>query len=138
MYYRKLNKKILYIGNKLAKHGFSLSSIETLGPLLEQEGFELLYASDKKNQILRLLSMLTGIVQNNNLKLYNNPHTACASSRIFSLRAFHTLYNPQFARKVVADLKTRHPDVTLTMVGPETDGSLEICKRLSADVGLAG
>ncbi len=60
----KNKKKILYIGNKLAKHGFSLSSIETLGPLLEGEGYELLYSSDQKNQVLRLFAMLFSIFRN--------------------------------------------------------------------------
>ncbi len=51
-------KRILYIGNKLSKHGNTATSIETLGPLLEAEGFELRYASSKKNKIFRMLDML--------------------------------------------------------------------------------
>lgn len=49
---------ILYIGNKLSKHGLSVSNIETLGKSLEEEGFLLFYASDKKNKIFRLLEMI--------------------------------------------------------------------------------
>jgi L-malate glycosyltransferase len=48
---------ILYIGNKLLKHGFSATSIETLGPLLEKENYKLYYASSKKNKFLRFLNM---------------------------------------------------------------------------------
>ncbi|HEU4495770.1 MAG TPA: glycosyltransferase family 4 protein [Flavobacterium sp.] len=51
-------KNLLYIGNKLSKHGYSVTSIETLGPLLETAGFSLAYASEKKNKPLRLYDML--------------------------------------------------------------------------------
>jgi glycosyltransferase involved in cell wall biosynthesis len=58
--------KILYIGNKLMKHGLSATSIETLGPLLEKEGYDVSYSSDKKNQFLRLLDMLWAVFKNRN------------------------------------------------------------------------
>lgn len=51
-------KKILYIGNKLSKHGKTTTSIETLGEFLEQEGYTLYYASSKKNQLFRLIDMV--------------------------------------------------------------------------------
>lgn len=41
----------------------SVTSIETLGPLLEREGYVLFYASSKKNKILRLWDMLFKTVQ---------------------------------------------------------------------------
>lgn len=50
--------KLLYIGNNLSKHGNNTTSIETLGLLLENEGYELFYASSKKNKIFRLLDMI--------------------------------------------------------------------------------
>lgn len=50
-------KTLLYIGNKLLKHGFSATSIETLGALLEQENYKLYYSSSKKNKFLRFLDM---------------------------------------------------------------------------------
>jgi glycosyltransferase involved in cell wall biosynthesis len=53
--------KIIYIGNKLVNKGFTPTSIETLGPLLESLDFKLLYASDKKNKVVRLLDMLSKI-----------------------------------------------------------------------------
>ena len=49
--------RILYIGNKLSKHGFTPTNIETLGAFLENEGYPVFYASDKKNQLLRFLEM---------------------------------------------------------------------------------
>ncbi len=54
-------KTILYIGNQLSKHGFSVTNIETLGLQLESLGFEVNYASDKKNKTGRLLHMLWSI-----------------------------------------------------------------------------
>ncbi len=50
--------RILYIGNKLAVHGRTPTSIDTLGPLLEQEGHTLYYASNKLKQSARLRDML--------------------------------------------------------------------------------
>lgn len=49
---------ILYIGNKLAVHGRTPTSIDTLGPLLEREGHTLYYASNKLKQSARLRDML--------------------------------------------------------------------------------
>lgn len=51
-------KRILYIGNKLAKHGLNQTSIETLGPQLEKEGYTVYYASSKKRKFLRMFEMI--------------------------------------------------------------------------------
>lgn len=53
-----MKKKLLYLGNKLSKHGNTTTVIETLGASFTQEGYEVIYASEKKNQILRLLDMI--------------------------------------------------------------------------------
>lgn len=50
-------KRLLYIGNKLSKHGYTPTSIETLGAFFEKEGYQMFYASDKRNQILRFIDM---------------------------------------------------------------------------------
>jgi glycosyltransferase involved in cell wall biosynthesis len=57
-------KNLLYIGNKLSKHGVTPTTIEILGPLLEQEGFRMTYSSSKINQLQRLISMLWSVLQN--------------------------------------------------------------------------
>jgi glycosyltransferase involved in cell wall biosynthesis len=49
---------ILYIGNKLSKHGITVTSIETLGILLDREGYNVFYASSKRNKVLRLFEMI--------------------------------------------------------------------------------
>ncbi len=55
---------MLYIGNKLSRHGVTPTTIETLGPLLEFEGFNVVYSSSQKNQILRLVAMLFCVLKN--------------------------------------------------------------------------
>jgi glycosyltransferase involved in cell wall biosynthesis len=51
-------KHILYIGNKLSSSGSTVTSIETLGSFLKDEGYEVAFSSSKKNKVLRLLDML--------------------------------------------------------------------------------
>lgn len=55
---------LLYIGNKLLKHGYSATSIETLGTLLEKENYTLYYSSSKKNKFLRFLDMFFSTIYN--------------------------------------------------------------------------
>jgi glycosyltransferase involved in cell wall biosynthesis len=56
-------KKLLYIGNKLSKHGMTPTSIEILGPLLVREGFVVSYASSQKNIYFRMVRMLGAVFQ---------------------------------------------------------------------------
>lgn len=51
-------KHLLYIGNKLSNHGYTSTSIETLGAFLEDEGFNVSYASSKKNKVMRMFEMI--------------------------------------------------------------------------------
>lgn len=51
-------KSILYIGNKLQNKRSNVSTIHTLGALLESENFKVYYASSKANKVLRLLDMV--------------------------------------------------------------------------------
>ena len=51
--------------------------------------------------------------------------------KIMWLRSFHEIYNPKMALEVLKILKNTYNDAKLTMVGPEKDGSLEKCLRLS-------
>lgn len=51
-------KSILYIGNKLQNKRSNVSSIHTLGTLLESEFYNVYYASSKVNKIFRLLDMI--------------------------------------------------------------------------------
>ena len=51
-------KNLLYIGNKLSDHGYTSTSIETLGTFLEVEGYHVYYASSKKNKFFRMCEMI--------------------------------------------------------------------------------
>lgn len=51
-------KTLVYIGNKISKHGFNVSTIDTLGVLLQDEGYKVIMASSKKNILLRFFHML--------------------------------------------------------------------------------
>jgi glycosyltransferase involved in cell wall biosynthesis len=61
-----MKNNLLYIGNKLSKHGYTVTSIETLGVLLEKEGYQLVYASSKKNKAIRLFDMLWATIKHRN------------------------------------------------------------------------
>jgi L-malate glycosyltransferase len=58
--------------------------------------------------------------------------------RLVWLRAFHHIYNPQLAPRVLARLVSAHPEARLTMAGPDKgDGSLAQTRRVAADLGVA-
>lgn len=50
-------KTLVYIGNKVSKHGYNVSTIDTLGVLLCQEGYQVITASSVKNSFFRFLHM---------------------------------------------------------------------------------
>src|SRR5690606_41946312 len=51
-------KNLLYIGNHLSQQRSNISAIGIVGPKLEQEGYQVSYASSKPNKLARLLDML--------------------------------------------------------------------------------
>lgn len=55
---------IIYVGNIVSGHGKTATTIETLGKLLKDEGYEIILTSDKKNKILRMLDMLWTVYTN--------------------------------------------------------------------------
>lgn len=53
------------------------------------------------------------------------------------LRAFHEIYNPSLAPKVLKLVSEKFPDAQLTMVGPDKkDGSLERMIRVAVELGV--
>lgn len=56
--------KILYVGNKLSEHGYSVTSVETLGPLLQNMGYDVMLVSNKRNETLRMLHITWSIIMN--------------------------------------------------------------------------
>lgn len=57
-------KKLVYVGNRLLKHGLSPTTADTLPSLFRKEGYEVKAVSDKKNKIFRMFDMLRAIIQN--------------------------------------------------------------------------
>lgn len=218
--------KLLYLGNQLSKHGFNKTTIETLGLQLEQEGFTVYYASNKKSFPLRMLDMTRSVIRYRkqvtyilidtystkafwyafvcsqlarvlNIKyipilhggdlpnrLKNNPilcrmvfanaYQNVAPSgylkqafesagfknvihipnsieidkyefktrekltpKLLWVRAFASIYNPEMAVKVLQQLQEKHPSASLTMVGPDKDGSLQTTKDFADSIGVA-
>ena len=61
-----------------------------------------------------------------------------AQPQLIWLRAFHRIYNPELAIRLVHILKKEYPDIHLIMVGPDKgDGSLQNCQVLAAELGVA-
>ena len=217
--------KLLYLGNQLSKHGYNKTTIETLGLQLEQEGFGVYYASNKKSFPFRMLDMMWSVVLYrkqvsyilidtystkafwyaflcsqlarffnikyipilhggdlpNRLKknpmlcrvLFSNAYKNVAPSgylkqafekegfknviyipntieiekyefklrteltpNLLWVRAFASIYNPKMAVKVLQQLQKQYPSATLTMVGPDKDGSLQTTKDFAKSLGI--
>ena len=75
---------ILYIGNKLSKHGNTPTSVEVLGDLLN-EVFPVYQVSDKRNKLLRLADMLWSIFRQRNNILYILIDTYSTSNFYYAL-----------------------------------------------------
>ncbi|NNE32696.1 MAG: glycosyltransferase family 4 protein [Winogradskyella sp.] len=56
--------------------------------------------------------------------------------RLLWVRSFSTIYNPELAIKVLEKLKEKRFKASLTMVGPEVDGSFSEVKKLAKKKGL--
>lgn len=57
-------KKILYIGNALAHKGATVTSVETLGVFLRNEGYDITVSSSLQNKIARMLDMIKTVFLN--------------------------------------------------------------------------
>lgn len=51
--------------------------------------------------------------------------------KLLWVRAFATIYNPEMAVKVLFELQRKYPNATLTMVGPDKDGSLNTTRAFA-------
>lgn len=95
-----MRNNLLYIGNKLSKHGYNTTVIETLGSSLSNEGYKVVYASDKKNQVFRLLDMIFKTIGNSFKTDYVLIDTYSTSSFYYALlisqlcRIFRLKYIP--------------------------------------------
>ena len=55
--------------------------------------------------------------------------------RLFWMRSFHSIYNPEMALRVLARLRMKFPDATLVMAGQDK-GLLGAMKRLARELGV--
>lgn len=220
-----MKKRLLYIGNKLSKKGSTVTSIETLGNFLIEEGYNVITASSFENKVLRMLDMIWHTFKNRNKvdvvlidtystqnfqyavavskicrfykvpyipilrggnlpnriknspnsskKLFDGAKTNIAPShylleafkkegftnltyipntieienypfllrekptaKLLWVRSFAELYNPFLALEIVEESQKQQIEVSLCMVGPEKDGSLEKCKQLAEEKKL--
>ena len=56
--HNRIIKNVLYVGNLLGRHGFTPGVIETLGPLLEEEGYHVYYAGTSRKKVIRLIEII--------------------------------------------------------------------------------
>jgi glycosyltransferase involved in cell wall biosynthesis len=70
------------------------------------------------------------------ISIYPYRHRSKARPRMFWMRAFHRWYNPFMAIRVLARLKTKYEDATLTMAGQDKGIEVtvkELAKKLGVD-----
>lgn len=75
----------------------------------------------------------------NSLELgkYKFRHRDCPEPNLVWLRAFHNIYNPSLAVKVVAVLADDCPSVKLVMIGPDKkDGSFDVARNWATKLGV--
>lgn len=56
--------------------------------------------------------------------------------KLLWVRSFVKIYNPKLAIKIFSAIKSKYPEATLCMVGPEKDGSLQNCKAYAEQLNL--
>lgn len=219
-------KNLLYIGNKLSKHGLNKTTVETLGKSLEEEGYVVFSTSDKKSFLFRILDMVVTVIRLSqkvdyilidtystkafwyafvtsqlarlfNIKyipilhggnlpkrldknpflcqlLFKNSYKNVAPShyllrefeargftnviyipntieiekytykerknfqpKLLWVRAFAKIYNPVMAVLVFYEIQKKYPSATLTMVGPDKDGSLAVVQQKAEELGVS-
>lgn len=70
------------------------------------------------------------------LQSYIYSERANPSAKLIWLRAFHRIYDPTLAVRVLATVAADREDAHLTMVGPDKDGSLEDVRTEAARLGV--
>lgn len=63
-------------------------------------------------------------------------HRPSVTPTLLWVRAFAEIYNPSLALDIVQNLLKFYPHTRLVMVGPEKDGSLQVCKTRALKEGL--
>lgn len=72
------------------------------------------------------------------ISCYSFVHRVSPNPHLVWLRAFHQIYNPSLAPRLLALLVKDFPDVRLTMIGPDKgDGSLDLTQNVAEELGVA-
>jgi len=66
-----------------------------------------------------------------NLRDYPFKQRENLQPKLLWVRAFHQVYNPELAIWVLAELSKKYGKISLCMVGPDKDGSMERCRKLA-------
>lgn len=123
-------KQILYIGNKLSKSGSNITSIETLGAFLKNEGYGVITASSKKNKVLRLFDMLFSTLK----------HSKKVSHVLIDTYSTQNFYYAVLVAKLCRMLKVYYiPILRGGMLPSRLEKSPKLCKKLfkGAKVNIA-
>jgi glycosyltransferase involved in cell wall biosynthesis len=70
------------------------------------------------------------------LQHYPYRHRARVAPRLFWMRAFHPIYNPELAIRVLSRVKHHIPDASLVMAGQSKGAEADV-EQLARDMGLA-
>lgn len=83
---------------------------------------------------------INGIIIPNYIDLDNYPYqhrSEIGTINLLWVRSFHKTYQPHLAVEIVSILKASGLETTLTMVGPDKDGSQQACKNRATELGVA-
>lgn len=70
-------------------------------------------------------------IENLNYKIRNK-----CDPKLLWVRAFHEIYNPTMAVKVLIELSDKYPNAQLCMIGADKDSSLKSCQKLAEKFGV--
>jgi len=126
-----LPKNILYIGNKLQRHGRTATTIDTLAPLLESAGFKVHCASHRVNKVSRFLDIITTVLRLKNwthyvlIDTYSTQNfwyaiTVSRLCRLFKIKYIPILHGGNLPRRLLThkQLVTRYLDNAHAVVSP--------------------
>jgi len=101
-------------------------------------GAEKLIAPSRYLQVAFQEAGYDAVVIPNGIPLENYPFQLRKKlrPRLLWVRAFDAIYNPQMAIRVLHQLAKSFPDAELCMIGPDKDGSREVCRNLARELGV--
>jgi glycosyltransferase involved in cell wall biosynthesis len=123
-------------------HGGDLPNRLTSNPKLCKMLFNNSYINVSPSEYLKFhfekfgISNVISIPNSINLSDYSFKQRQNFTPNLIWVRAFAKIYNPKMAIDALYLLQKKYPEATLTMVGPDKDGSLEITKNYANQLNL--